>query len=348
MKAALYHRIGDLRIEEVELPRINEEEILIKVKACAVCGTDLRIYKFGHFKIPQGTKRVLGHEVSGEIVAVGSKVKGYKVGMGVAVPPNVGCGTCSMCIQGYNQLCPTYEAFGISLDGGFQEYMKIPAFAISTGNVVPIPDGVSFEEAALTEPLSCCYNTYNVLKTAPGDVVLIVGAGPIGALHAMMSRLAGAKKIIVADVSAERLEEIKQYGVDVIINSNGKDLVQEVINETKGYGADVVITACSVPEVQRQALHMAATRGRISFFGGLPKGKEEVLLNTNLIHYKELVVIATTGSSISDFYKSMQIVASKKIDVKSLISATFKTEETTQAFEFAASGKGMKALVLNS
>lgn len=347
MKAAFYYGIGDIRVEEVEIPKIDCEEILIKVKACAICGTDLRIFKYGHFKIPQGTKRVLGHEVAGEIVAVGSKVKGYKVGMGVAIPPNVGCGTCPMCIQGYNQLCPTYEAFGISLDGGFQEYMKIPAFAISAGNVVLIPEGVSFEEAALTEPLSCCYNTYNSLKTAPGDVLLVVGAGPIGALHVMMSRLAGANKIIVADVSVERLQEIKQYGADVIIHSAGKDLTKEIMNETKGMGADIVITACSVAEIQQQALHMAAARGRISFFGGLPKEKEEVLLNTNLIHYKELVVLATTGSSISDFYKSMQIVAAKKINVKSLISETFKTEETARAFEFAASGKGMKAIVIN-
>lgn len=348
MKAAYYYGIGDLRVEEAAVPSIGEEEILLKVKACAVCGTDLRIYKYGHFKIPPGVKRVLGHEVAGEIVAVGRKVKGYRIGMGVAVPPNVGCGMCPMCIRGYNQLCPDYEAFGISLDGGFQEYLKIPAGAIAAGNVVPIPAGVSYPEAALTEPLSCCYNTYHRLKTAPGDVAVIIGAGPIGALHVMLSRLAGANKIIVADVAAERLREIKKYGADVTIVADGKDLVRAVLEETGGFGADVVITACSVPEVQRQALQMAAARGRISFFGGLPQGKEEVLLNTNLIHYKELVVLATTGSSLSDYYQSMQIAAAHKIEIASLVSATFSMEEAGAAFEYAASGRGMKALVLNA
>ncbi|MCX7709211.1 MAG: zinc-dependent dehydrogenase [Clostridia bacterium] len=347
MKAAYFYGVGDIRIEEVEIPKISEDEILIKVKSCAVCGTDLRISKFGHFKIPQGTKRVLGHEIAGEIVEVGSKVKGYTVGMRVATPPNIGCGTCPACIQGFNQMCPDYEAFGISLDGGFQEYMKIPAYAIKAGNVVKIPDGLSFEEASIAEPLSCCYNSYKALNTVPGDTVLVIGAGPIGALHVMMNKLAGATKVIAADISQDRLDEMKSLGADVVVNSAQTDLAEAVKKETNGAGANVIITACSVPDLQRQALEMAAVHGRINFFGGLPKGKEEVTLNTNLIHYKELIALGTTGSSISDYYKSLQIIASGKVNAKALVSATFSVEDTVKAFEFAAAGKGMKALVVS-
>jgi L-iditol 2-dehydrogenase len=347
MKAAFYYGIGDIRIEDVDIPQISDEEILIKVKACAVCGTDLRIYNHGHFKVPQGVKRVLGHEIAGEIVAVGEKVKGYKIGMRVAMPPNVGCGTCPMCIQGYNQMCPDYEAFGISLDGGFQEYIKVPAFAIKAGNVVLIPDGVSFEEAAIAEPLSCCYNSYRALNTVPGDTVLVVGAGPIGALHVMMNKLAGATKVIVANRSQGRLDEILKLGADVVINTSEKNLVEAVREETGGMGADVIITACSDPEIQVQALEAAAVHARINFFGGLPKGKEMVTLNTNLIHYKELIVLGTTGSTIADYYKSMQIIASGKVNAKALVSATFPIEETLKAFEFAGASKGMKTLVVN-
>jgi len=347
MKAAFYYGVGDIRIEEIDIPKISEDEILIKVKACAVCGTDLRIYKHGHFKVPQGVKRVLGHEVAGEIVEVGAKVKGYTVGMRVATPPNVGCGTCPMCIQGYNQMCPDYEAFGISLDGGFQEYMKIPAFAIKAGNVVLIPDGVSFEEAAIAEPLSCCYNSYRALNTVPGDTVLIVGAGPIGALHAMMNKLAGATKVIVANRSQGRLDEIINLGADVVINTSEQDLVQAVKAATDGRGADVIITACSDPDVQVQVLEAAAVHARINFFGGLPKGKEMVTLNTNLIHYKELIVLGTTGSTINDYYKSMQIIASGKVNAKGLVSETFPIEDTLKAFECAGASKGMKTLVVN-
>lgn len=345
MKAAYYYGIGDIRVEETDMPEITEDEILIKVRACAICGTDLRIFKFGHFKIPQGTKRVLGHEVAGEITEVGSKVKGYSVGMRVATPPNIGCGTCPACIKGFNQMCPDYEAFGISVEGGFQEYMKVPAYAIKAGNVVKLPVTISFEEAAIAEPLSCCYNSYKALRTVPGDIVLVIGAGPIGALHVMMNKLAGATKIIVSDIARDRLDEIKNLGADVIVNSSVESLAEVVKRETDGMGADVIITACSVPELQRQALEMAAVHGRINFFGGLPKGKEEVTINTNLIHYKELIALGTTGSSISDYYKSMQIIASGKINAKALISATFSVDETVKAFEFAASGKGMKTLV---
>lgn len=347
MKAALFYGIGDIRVEGVDVPKITEEEILLKVRSCAVCGTDLRIWKFGHFKIPQGSKRVLGHEVAGEIVGVGSEVNGYRPGMRVTMPPNVGCGVCPMCVQGFNHLCPDYEAFGISWDGGFQEYMKIPARAISTGNVILIPDDLSYNEAALVEPLSCCYHSYKALQTEPGDVVLIIGAGPIGALHLLLNRLAGATKIIVADISQTRLTKIREFGVDVLINSAEIDLRKHVMQETHGMGANVIITACSVPELQQQALEMAAPHGRINFFGGLPKRKEHVTLNTNLIHYKELTALGTTGSSIRDYHKAMHIAASKKIDLQPLISKIFTIDDTVAAFKYASSREGMKVLVVN-
>ncbi|MDF2614396.1 MAG: gutB 5 [Clostridia bacterium] len=346
MKAAYYLGPSTIEVEEADIPKINEEEILIKVKACAICGTDLRIYKSGHFKIPSHTKRVLGHEIAGEIIGIGAKVKGYSIGMRVATPPNIGCGTCNSCRQGFNQLCPDYEAFGISLDGGFQEYMKVPAYAIKAGNVIEIPDHLSFEEAVVTEPLSCCYNSYKALKTVPGDTVLVIGAGPIGALHVMINKLAGATKIIAADLSDERLNEIKELGADIVINSAKENLREAVIKETHDMGADVIITACSVPELQYEALEMAAVHGRINYFGGLPKGKENVTLNTNLIHYKELTVLGTTGSSILDYYKSMQIIASGKINAKALISNKFRIEEIDKAFECAAAGKGMKTIIV--
>lgn len=347
MKAAFYYGVGDIRVEECEKPVISDKEILIKVHASAICGTDLRIYKFGHFKIKEGQKRVLGHEVAGEIAEVGSAIKGYKVGMRVAIPPNVGCGHCSMCIHGFNQLCKDYEAFGISYDGGFQEYMRIPQEAIERGNIIEIPESLSYEEAAMVEPFSCTYNSYNALKTVPGDVVVIIGAGPIGACHVMINKLAGAAKIIVADVSDVRLEEIKKFGVDITINSAKEDLNAFVEKETNGLGANVVITACSVPAVQGQALEIAGTHGRINFFGGMPKGKELVTLNTNLIHYKELHALATTGSSLADYHNAMTIAASKKIPLAKLQTASFSIEQANEAFEYALSGKGMKALFIN-
>lgn len=340
MKASLFYGPQDIHVEEVDKPVINENELLVKVHVGSICGTDLRIFKFGHFKIDQ--KRVLGHELAGEVVEVGANVKDFELGNRISVAPNVGCGHCRMCKKGYNQLCSEYEAFGISYDGGFQEYMKVPQAALERGNVFKVPENLSYVEAALVEPFSCTYNSYKALNTRPGDTVVIIGAGPIGACHVLINKLAGATKIIVADVAASRLTEMKKIGADVTVLSSEEDLNARVLEETNGAGADVVITACSVPAVQQQALEIAAVHGRVNFFGGMPKGKEFVTLNTNLLHYKELIVLGTTGSSIENYQESMDIVASKKVDLLQLATHSFSLEQINDAFAFAQSGEGMK------
>lgn len=347
MKAARFYDIGDIRLENVPIPEIAEDEILIRIKTCAICGTDLRIYKFGfgHYKVADGTARILGHEIAGEIAEVGRRVRGYEKGMRVSVPPNVGCGHCLDCVEGYHQLCPQNVAFGIGYDGGFAEYMRVPANAVERGNVIPIPDELSYEEAAMVEPFSCTFNSYQALQTKPGDTVLIIGAGPIGACHVMISKLAGAANILVADVSDTRLAQIGHFGADHTVNSAREDLLAFLHRHNNNRGADVVITACSVPEVQIQALELARTHGRINFFGGMPKGKEFVTLNTNHIHYKELIVLGTTGSSMQDYHNSIKIAASGRVPLKDLITGRFRIEEIQKAFDYAGAGEGLKSIV---
>ncbi|MGW8426244.1 zinc-dependent dehydrogenase [Peribacillus simplex] len=345
MRAALYKGIENIQMGELPKPEINDNELLIKIKASSICGTDKRIFKHGHFKIPEDARRVLGHELSGEVYEVGKNVSKFKVGDRVTVAPNVGCGQCHMCMQGFNQLCPRYEAFGISMNGGFAEYMKVPEKGI--GNVMPIPDYISFEEAALIEPFSCAFRSYSAHETKPGDTVLVIGPGPIGAMHVMLNKLAGAR-VIVAGTRDARLEEIKRHGADEVINSKKVDLKTAIMDLTDGNGVDVVITAVSVPEVQTLALELAGYRGRISLFGGLPKGKEKVQLDTNLIHYKEMIVTGTTGSTINDFDQSIRLIAGGHINLKPLISATYSLNQTLDAFDHALSGEGMKTVIFNS
>ena len=345
MKAAYYCGNENIQVEEVQVPDITDREMLMKIKLACICGTDQRIYRFGHFKIPKGTKRVLGHELVGEIVKVGKEVKGYKKGQRIAVAPNVGCGVCDMCVQGYSHMCPDYDAFGISFDGGFEEYMRIPSEAVSHGNVLPIPDGMSYEEAVLAEPFSCCFNSFQMLHTKPTDYVLIIGAGPIGAMHAILHQRAGAAKVIMADLSSLRLEQMKAFGEFTLIDTSKEELEDALKRETNGHGADVVITACSVPSVQIQALELTAPMGRISFFGGLPSGRDEVGLHTNLIHYKELTVVATTGSSIKQYRDAMNIIASQASDIAGLITDKYAIDDIQEAFQHAMSGKGLKTAI---
>ncbi|SQI36748.1 Sorbitol dehydrogenase [Leminorella richardii] len=346
MKAAYFYAPGDVRCEETDVPAIADNELLVEVKASSICGTDQRIFKNGHFKIPAGEKRVLGHEISGVIAQVGQLTSTFKVGQRVSFTPNIGCGHCEFCRSGYNQMCPDYEAFGISLDGGFQQYMRVPAEAISGNNLFLLPDNVGFDEASLIEPLSCCYNAFSELKVNYDDTVLVIGAGPIGACHVMLAKVAGAKKVIVADIRDSRLESILQFGADVTINSAEQDLHRQVMQETGGRGVDVVITAASVADLQTQSIGLLATHGRVCFFGGLGQ-KQLVPIDTNLVHYKGLKLLGTTGSSNQDYYQSLRLVAEGRINLAPLVSYRFPVSEINDAFATAASGNGMKCLIVN-
>lgn len=333
-------------MEEVQVPEINKSELLIKVKACNICGTDIKILKYGYHQIKEGEHRILGHEVVGEVVKKGENVSIFNLGDRVAIAPNIGCGHCYLCLAGYNNLCDDYEAFGINLNGGFAEYMKITSKALIGGNLIKIPENLSFLEASINEPFSCVYNAYESLKTGPIDNVLIIGAGAIGLLHLILSKIAGAKKIIVSDISDDRLKLAKKYGADVTLNPSKVNLKEKVFSNTKGKGADVIITACSVPSVQEEALDLAAKLGRINFFGGLPEGKDSILFKSNIVHYRQLNITATTGSTISQFIKSMEILSKKKFDIRGLITHAFGLKEIEDAFEKAISGEGLKVSIV--
>jgi threonine dehydrogenase-like Zn-dependent dehydrogenase len=347
MKAAIYRAPGDIVLEERDEERLGDDEILVDVRAASLCGTDVRIFRNGHFKIPTPTRRVLGHEVAGVIAEVGRLVAGYRPGMRVSFTPNIGCGVCEMCRQGYNNMCPDYEAFGISVDGGFQERMRVPAAAIRGGNVFEIPPELSFEEAAVVEPLSCCYNAFKGLAVSPEASVLIIGPGPIGACFVQLSRLWGARRIIVAGRSDARLAEIERFGADVLVNTTTTDLRREVEAATRGRGVDVAITAASAPELQPLAIELLATHGRVNFFGGLAKGTM-VSLDTNRVHYRGLTLTGTTGSSNEDYDRSLRLASSGQINLRDIVSHRYGLGDIARAFETAAGGKAMKTMIVGA
>jgi threonine dehydrogenase-like Zn-dependent dehydrogenase len=330
MRAGVYSGIGKIECREVKKPVIGANEVLVKVRAASVCGTDLKIFRSGYFKLKEGTERILGHEITGDITEVGSAVTGYREGMKVGIAPNIGCGRCRYCRMGKTHLCPDYDAFGISIDGGFAEYVKVHEKAVQLGNLVPFSGGVPYEEAVLAEPLACCYNAYNSVGTRPGDTV----------------RLAGSVKVMVADLLPSRLELIQQFGPDILINTSEEDLEEAVMRHTGGWGADVIITACPVPEIQEISVRLASKLGRINLFGGLPKGKEHVKLNTNLIHYNGILLTGTTGASLAEYELSLNLICEKKIDVKNIVSKLFGIEDIKEAFDYALSGKGLKSVVV--
>jgi len=243
MKRAAYYQPGDIRIEERDPHRIGDDELLVRVQAASLCGTDLKIYAGGHFKVQDKVGRVLGHELSGWIGEVGRSVGGYRIGQRVAFTPNIGCSSCEWCRRGLNNMCPDYEAFGISVDGGFQNHMVVPANAIRGGNVHVVPDALSFEEAAVVEPLSCCLNAWRGLEVTAEDTVLIFGPGPIGACFVQLAKAYGARKVIVVGRRASRLKQIEAFGADLTIDSSKEDVRAAVMAATGNRVVDVVITA---------------------------------------------------------------------------------------------------------
>jgi len=288
----------------------------------------------------------LGHEFAGDVEKIGANLRSrLKVGMRVTANPNMYCGRCKYCITGRHELCDSRYALGIDVDGAFAEYLRVPPEAFKMGGVCEVPDSLSYEEAALVEPLSCCLHGQELAQTRVGDIVTVIGAGPIGLMHVALSKAIGASKVIVSEIDDERLREAANFGADYLINPSKEDLASKISEVTDGYGADVVIVAVGSPAAQQQALSIAAKGGRINFFGGLPAGREIVPFNANLIHYREIFVLGTSSSSIYEFSKTLKLVSAGVLDVKRFLTHRFPLDETLKAFETASSRVGLKVCV---
>jgi threonine dehydrogenase-like Zn-dependent dehydrogenase len=344
MKAAVYKGRGGISLDERERPTPREDEVLVRVHAASICGTDLKIIRGGHFKVGANDTRVLGHELAGEIVEVGGHVAYWKVGQRVSVVPNIGCGHCEMCRKGLNNMCADYNAFGISVDGGFQQYMIVPPAALYGGNLFEIPATMSYEEASLVEPLSCCFNAWKDLDVTPEDRVLVFGTGPIAAMFLQLAKAYGARQVIVVGRRAERLAEIEPLGATDLVDNSKVDAVEEVMRLTGGRGVDVALTCAPAPELQSQAIACLARLGRMNFFSGLNKGST-VEIDTNKVHYWGLKLMGSTGSSIEDYARALRLVESGRIRVTDTVSHRFGMSQSVEAFDHALSGKGMKTIL---
>jgi L-iditol 2-dehydrogenase len=344
MMAALFCGNGLLRVADVAVPEISEFDILLRTKSVLVCGTDIRMFKNGRAGISEQFPLILGHELSGIIERVGTAVKWYREGMRVTVAPNMGCGICDICVSGNTHLCPDYKALGINLNGGFAEYVRIPQEAIVQGNVVILPKDMTFEEAAITEPLSCVYSAFERAAIRAGDSILIFGAGPIGIMHAKLAKMAGAAKVMFADPNKDRLDAVKAFDTSFIMLDQ-QNLTAEVMECTCGRGIDVSITACPSPEAQIKAIELAAVNGRVILFGGLAADKARVPFDANIIHYRQVNVTGTCRSSPAQFKKTIELIGDGLIDVKGLITGRFSLEHIGKAFNQTACGIGIKNAV---
>lgn len=330
-------------LKEVPMPVIGPDEILIRVKAASLCGTDVRMYQNGYKNVSEQNPLIPGHEFAGDIAEIGARVKGYHLGQKVSAAPNIGCGTCDMCVSGQTHLCEDYDAFGVTMDGGFAEYVRVPEKAIRQGNIAPLQEDISYQAAALVEPLSCVYNGQKLIGIRPGDDVLIIGLGPIGVMHIMVAKIFGAGRIFVNDLSKERVDQAKALIPDVYPIYGD---VKEGFAQYHQTGVDICVIAAPAPLAQAQSLEYMNMNGRILFFGGLPAAQEVVPINANLIHYKQLRIQGCTKQSVSEYRLCAKLVNDGRIPLHLIMSDSYSIDEFDQALKNAAAAKGLKHVIL--
>jgi L-iditol 2-dehydrogenase len=344
MKVARYYAPEDVRIEDAAEPVPGPGEVKIRVRNCSTCGTDLKIYRHGHHRI--APPRVMGHEIAGDIVELGDAVAGWSAGDRVQVIAAIPCGKCAECRRGRMTVCPNQESMGYQYDGGFAEYMVVPAGVLAVGGLNRIPDGLGFDEASVAEPLACVLNGQELARVGAGDDVVVVGSGPIGCLHVRLARSRGAARVFLVEINQERLERAARLvGPDEAICAQDGDVVEQVLKHTDGRGADVVITAAASGAAQEQALLMAARQGRISFFGGLPQAAPTITCDSNLVHYRELTIVGANGSSPAHNARALDLVATGAVPVADLITHRLPLDGVLDALDIVSRGEAIKVTI---
>jgi L-iditol 2-dehydrogenase len=344
VKVARFYAPGDIRLEDMPEPTVSAGEVKIRVKNCSTCGTDVKISRSGH---PNMTPpQVMGHEIAGVITEVGEGVDGWRAGDRVQVIAAIPDGTCPDCLAGRQTVCPNQLSMGYQFAGGFAEYMIVPREVLAVDGLNRIPENLGFAEASLAEPLACVLNGQELARVGEGDVVVVVGSGPIGCLHVRLARARGAARIILIDLNAERLKEAADLvRPDVAITSEDVDPVAAVLEATGGRGADVVITAAASGAAQEQGLRMLARRGRLSLFGGLAKDKPTITVDSNLVHYRELTIVGVNGSSPTHNKMALELIASGAVPVTDLITHHLPLTSVLEAIEIVARGEAIKVTI---
>ncbi|MEM4288572.1 MAG: alcohol dehydrogenase catalytic domain-containing protein [Candidatus Caldarchaeum sp.] len=343
MKAAVYYGPGDVRVEDVDKPQAGRGEVVVRTLVTLTCGTDLKMYLRGHpyAKPPM----IMGHEFAGIVEEVGDDVHWVKRGDRVVAANSAPCGRCTYCRLGRFNLCENLDEtiIGFTVNGAYAEYVKLPT-RIVTFNLYQLPDGVEPEEAALLEPLACVVRGQRLIHIERGDRVVIVGAGPIGLMHMLLAKNAGAGKVIVLDVNRSRLGFAESLGADVVVNSSEEDPSLRVLSETDGIGADVVVEAVGLPETWEMTQRLVRKGGTILLFGGPPKGTK-FSADTYTIHYGEVRVQGSFHHTPQDVYTTLRLIRSKKLPLKRLITGKAALKEIIAVFDALKQGREIKVAI---
>ncbi len=344
MKAVVYHAPGDIRVEDVPKPTCGAGELLVKVDACAVCGTDLKSFNHGNPRIK--APLTMGHEFTGLVEEIAPDAVGdFAIGDRVVMATSVSCGECYYCKRGWRNICQKVAPMGFTYPGGMAEYTTIPALALAGGHAIKVPAHVKPEHAALAEPVSCAVNSVGQCNITSGDTVVVCGAGPMGLMNVCVARGLGAGKIILSEISPERLAQAENFEIDVLVNPAEQDLAEVVKSETDGWGADIAIVAAPAGIPQQTAPELVRKRGTVCLFASLPVDGEMLSMNSRLIHYGELRIVGTSDSTPAHVQTAVDLLASGKLPADKLATHILPLDGIFDAYELMKSGKSLRVVL---
>jgi L-iditol 2-dehydrogenase len=337
MKVAMYYNNNDVRIEEQPIPTIEDSELLVKVKASGICGSDVMEW----YRIKKAPK-VLGHEITGDIVTIGKKVTKYKVGDRVFVSHHVPCFTCQFCKNNQQTLCHTLHTTNF-YPGGFAEYLRVPEINVDRG-VFVLPKQMTYEQGVFIEPLACVVRGLKTARMKKGQTVLVIGSGISGLIQIKLAKAWGATKIFATDVEEFRLQAAKKFGADVTLHAT-KNIPEEVKKHNDGRLADLVVLSTGASPAVQQALRAVEPGGTILFFAPTEPGVDVPFPLFDLWN-KQVTMVSTYAGSPEDITTAIELIASKKIMVDDMISHILPLSEAAKGFQLVAQAKDSMKVIL--
>ena len=338
MRVAMYYSNSDVRLQELPVPEIGPGELLLKVEASGICGTDVLEW-YRKDKVPL----VLGHEVAGTIAEVGEGADDYHVGDRIAAAHHVSCGVCHYCLSGHETVCETLRRTNFE-PGGFSEYIRLPAVNVERG-VFRLPDDVSFEEATFIEPLACVFRGQRLAALKPGQTVLVIGAGMSGLLHVQLAAALGAGKIVAVDVVDYKLEAARRLGADLALNA-ADDVAGALRSINGGRLADLVVLCAGAPSAIAQALACVERGGTVLFFAAAQEGAGIPKPVNDIFWRSEVTLLSTYAGSRVDHVAALELIRARRVPVAELITHRLGLDEAGEGFRLVAEGRASVKVIL--
>lgn len=337
MLVAVYYNNRDVRIQEMPIPEIAEDEILVKVMACGICGSDVTEW----YRVPKAP-RVLGHEATGVIEKVGVKVCGHKVGERVFVSHHVPCGNCRYCRRGHHTACETLHTTNY-FPGGFAQYIRVPAINVVHG-IYQLPADMTYDEGTFIEPVACVIRGQRLAAIQPGDTLLILGSGIAGLLHVQLAKLAGVHRIIAADINSNRLSLAEKFGAQYTLNVT-ENVPQKLKELNEGRLADQVIVCAGAAQAALTALECVDKGGTILFFA-VPDPTVKIPVPVTAFWRNEVTLKTSYGAAPQDLEEALKILAQKKLNVKDMITHRFSIKQVAEGFRLMAEAKESLKIII--